>query len=124
MKVLAIVGDGTGHHNGMMNRLVAVAIEQHGLTGRSSVINIALLRWSAVGDVSLSRAEDLHETLSIGQRRARSRRREVAQTDRNTEVGAESHRAILVAESLQEKRTAEGVAGVMTGRAKRAASST
>ncbi|OQC27814.1 MAG: hypothetical protein BWX70_02088 [Verrucomicrobia bacterium ADurb.Bin070] len=115
-----VVGDGTGHHDGMMDRLVAIAVEQHGLAGPQQRHQHGFVGGGrAIGDVTaLRRTEDLGgESLGIGQRRARFGRGEVAQTvDRNAEIGAEGHGPVFVAEPLQKERPAEGVAGVVARR--------
>ena len=109
-----------GGHYGVVDALVAVAVDQHRLARTQQRHQHRLVRGGrAVRDVAaLRRAEDLaREFLRLGEGRACLGAGEVAQRlHRHGEVGAENRPAVGLEEPAKERRRGERAPAVVSGR--------
>ena len=101
-----VARDGARHHDGVVDGLVAVAVEEDDLAGAQQRHQHRLVRRArAVRDeAGRGAAEDLGgEALRVDERRGALGRGEVAEAlDRDREVRAEGHLAEVVVEAAQE----------------------
>src|SRR5574344_2857 len=115
-----VARDGTGHDDRVMDRLVAVAVHEHGLARLQERHQHRLVRSRrAVGDVRAERgAENLGgELLRLGKRRMHLGRGEVSERlDGHREVRPEDHRPESLVKAREKRRAREGVAAVVPGR--------